>query len=151
MRSGGARHGALGLLVGASAYLGDAGQDQGSGDMQTTIVEVHADYRSGAFWGRALLADASVDDRDAGDMDLGGWYVEAGWDLLALNDRQSLYPYFRYEDIDTDESTGGIDDTALTIGLHYQPHPQIVLKLDHTDFDGDAQDDVTTFLIGYVF
>jgi len=140
-----------GLLLGTSAYFGDAGQNQGAGDMETTIVEVHADYRSGPFWGRALIADASVDDRDAGDMDLGGWYVEAGWDLMNKNDEQSLYPFLRYEDIDTDVSAGGIQDTALTFGLHYQPHPQIVFKLDHTDYDDDADDDVTTFLIGYVF
>ena len=140
-----------GWLLGASVYTGDAGQDAGMGDMQTTILEAHGEYRSGPFWGRALFADASVDDRDAGDLDLGGWYVEGGWDLLAENERQALYAYLRYEGIDTDEGSGGIDDTTITVGLHYRPMDNVVIKLDHTDYDDDADEDVTTLLIGYVF
>ena len=93
----------------------------------------------------------SVDDRALGDLDLSGWYVEAGWDLLARDSTSALYPFLRYEEIDTDVSGGGIDDEALTFGLHYRPIPEVVLKLDHTVFADDGNPDFTTFLIGYAF
>lgn len=141
--------GAPGVVVGASIYRGDAGHDDGLGDLETTIVEAHAEVRRGRVWARALATDASVDDRDAGDLDLGGWYGELGIDLLTA-ERSALYPFVRFESIDTDEDAGGIDDTVVTYGLHWRPHPQIVFKLDHSDYD-ELDDDVTSLLMGYVF
>ncbi len=143
--------GIAGLSLGCSAYEGAAGQTQGMGDMETTIVEAHAEYRSGAFWGRALVADAQVDERAAGDMDLGGWYVEAGYDVLADHPDQALFPFARYEDVDTDSTSGGFADTILTLGLHFRPMDQVVIKLDHAAYQDGAKDDVTTLQIGYVF
>ena len=142
--------GAPGIVVGASVYSGNAGHDDGMGDLETTIVEAHAEVRRGRIWARGLVTDAGVDDRDAGDLDLGGWYGELGFDLLADSERSALFPFVRFESIDTDEDEGGIDDTVLTYGLHWQPHPQIVFKLDHSDYD-DLDDDVTSLLMGYVF
>jgi hypothetical protein len=140
-----------GLALGLSAYEGAAGQNAGKGDMDTSIFELHADYRSGPFWGRALVADASVRDRIDGDMSLGGGYLEVGYDVLAESETQSLYPFLRWEAIDTDVSVGGFKDDVLTLGLHYNPIDQVVFKLDHAIFQDGTQDDVTTFLIGYVF
>jgi hypothetical protein len=97
------------------------------------------------------VAEASVDDRDPGDLDLSGWYVEAGWDLLAGDERMALYPFVRLEEIDTDEGQGGVEDTGLTFGLHFRPIDQVVIKLDHTDYDDDAVEDRTALLVGYVF
>lgn len=142
--------GAPGVVVGASVYSGDAGHDDGMGDLETTIVEAHAEYRRGRIWARGLVTDASVDDRDAGDLDLGGWYGELGYDLLGDADRSALFPFVRFESIDTDEDGGGIDDTVVTYGLHWRPHPQIVFKLDHSDYD-ELDDDVTSLMMGYVF
>jgi len=140
-----------GLALGLSAYEGAAGQNAGEGDMDTSIFELHADYRSGPFWGRALVADAGVRDRAKGDMNLGGGYLEAGYDILAESETQSLYPFVRWETIDTDVSAGGFEDDVLTVGLHYRPIDQVVFKLDHATFQDGPEDDVTTFLIGYVF
>ena len=89
-------------------------------------------------------------------MDLGGWYAEIGYDLLGHDDRRSLYPYLRYESIDTDtgavslDGAPGVEDDVLSMGLHWQPHPQIVFKLQHSDYD-DLDRDVTTLMMGYVF
>lgn len=148
--------GSPGVVLGGSIYQGDAGQGGGAGALETTIIEAHAEYRRGPIWARALVSDASVDDRDAGDMDLGGWYAEIGYDLLGHDDRRSLYPYLRYESIDTDtgavslDGAPGVEDDVLSIGLHWQPHPQIVFKLQHSDYD-DLDRDVTTLMMGYVF
>ena len=57
----------------------------------------------------------------------------------------------RWETIDTDVSADGFKDDVLTLGLHYRPIDQVVFKLDHAAFQDGAQENVTTFLIGYVF
>ena len=119
--------------------------------MQTTIFEAHVDYKSGPWWARALVSEATVDDRTAGDMDLSGWYAEVGYDLLENDSVRSLYPFVRIEDIDTDTSAGGVEDTATTIGLHYRPLDHIVLKADVADFQDDALDDRFMITLGWVF
>lgn len=140
-----------GLVVGGSVYTGDAGQGGDDGDLETFIVEAHADYKSGPLWARALVADASVEDRAAGDMDLSGWYAEVGWDVLADDEQRALYPFVRFEGIDTDESAGGVDDTVTTLGLHYRPHDSIVIKADFADSDEDVLDDRFLITLGWVF
>ena len=122
--------------------------------MNTSITEIHADYRSGPFWGRALIADAKVTDRApsaGGNMSLGGSYVEAGYDLFADREDEALYPFARWETIDTDVSSGGFEDDVMTYGLHYQPTSQVVFKLDRSSYQDGTQSDVTTFLVGYAF
>lgn len=133
-----------GVRIGGSIYSGDSGQNQGDGDMATEIYEVHAEYKSGPWWARAMYADASVTQRDAGDVNLDGSYVECGYDLLSGSD-SSLYPFVRYEEID---ATGG-DREITTFGLHYRPIDQIVFKFDRTEEDG--ADDTLSFVIGYLF
>jgi hypothetical protein len=133
-----------GVRIGGSIYSGDSGQNQGNGDMATDIFELHAEYKSGPWWGRALYADASVTDRTVGDIDLSGTYVELGYDLMSESD-SSLFPFVRYEEI---EATGG-DREITTIGVHYRPINQVVFKLDRTKEDG--ADDTVSFVIGYVF
>jgi hypothetical protein len=140
-----------GLVVGASIYSGDSGQGQGNGDMGTSIIEAHVDYKSGPWWFRALMSDASVDDRAAGDMDLSGSYAEVGYDLLTDDTVRSLYPFIRIEDIDTDVSAGGVEDTATTLGLHYRPLDNIVIKADVADYEDDALSDRFMITLGWVF
>ncbi|MDA1265492.1 MAG: hypothetical protein O2816_10485 [Planctomycetota bacterium] len=140
-----------GLVLGGSLYSGDAGQGMVGGSLETSIFELHADYKSGPLWLRALIAEASVDDRDAGSMDLSGWYAEAGWDLLRDNEVKSLYPFIRYEEIDTDPSAGGVDERAITFGLHYRPIDQIVIKADYADYDNDLLADRFQITLGWVF
>lgn len=154
-----------GLMVGGSIYYGEADQDSGGlPDMPVAIGELHVDYRPGPWRFRALGAMADIDDADEFNAitgenladELEGYYVEAGFDLLAGHEKQSLTPFLRWEHVDTQASLpsgftadSSQDDEILTFGLDYQPIDQIVLKLDYQDWDDDP--DVLSFLIGYVF
>jgi len=134
-----------GVRIGASIYSGDSGQDQGGGDMATDIVELHAEYKSGPWWARAMMADAEVTDRDAGDIELDGTYFELGYNLMSEGDA-ALYPFIRVEE---GETTGGNEVEYTTFGLHYRPIDQLCFKLDQSeDVNGDT---TTSFLIGYIF
>lgn len=154
-----------GLIVGGSAYYGDSGQGKDDiPDLGTTIVEVHTDFRHGPWILRALGAMADVDDAREFNLETGenlgdemlGYYVEAGYDLLAGHPKQSLTAFARWEDIDTNESVpSGFSadsdqhDKIVTFGLNYKPIEQVVLKLDYEDWDDSG--DRLNFLIGYVF
>ena len=139
-----------GVRLGASIYSGDSGQGQGFGDMETDIFEVHAEYKSGPWWARAMMAEAEVTDRlddpgtapfVEGDMDLTGTYFELGYNLMDGSD-SALYPFIRIEEIDD----GAGKDEFTTLGVHYRPIDQICFKLDKCD-----ETDTTSFVIGYVF
>ncbi len=148
-----------GVRIGASMYSGDSGQGGGLGDMSTDIFEVHAEYKSGPFWFRAMMANAEVGDRlddpgtaddpltpedenfVEGDMDLTGTYYELGYNLLDGGE-SALYPFVRLEEIDANGTT----TEYTTFGVHYRPIDQICFKLDKCD-----ETDTTSFVIGYVF
>ena len=140
-----------GVRIGASMYSGDSGQGGDFGDMSTDIFEVHAEYKSGPWWVRAMMADAEVSDRTddpgtvdtvEGDMSLTGTYYELGYNLLEGRD-SALYPFVRVEEI---EKTDGSTSDYTTFGVHYRPIDQICFKLDKCD-----ETDTTSFVIGYVF
>jgi hypothetical protein len=162
-----------GLLVGASVYWGDTGQDgvdpDGNfvPDLTTAIVDLHFDWKPGPLWLRGLWAGAWVDD--TGDFfastgtsvarRLDGFYVEAGFDVLAgfaPDSGQALYPFVRYEEVDTQAAMAsgvprqpGRDETIWTVGLHWRPIPQVVVKADYQD--AESGQDRFDLLLGYVF
>jgi len=169
-----------GLLAGFSIYEGNSGQDgtiaadPGAGvpggavpELGTSIYEVHAEYHAGPVRLRGLLAKADVDDAAAFNAvsgenlasEMEGWYLEAGYDLLA-DPEASLTPFIRYEEIDTQSSmpTGftpvaSRDREITTYGVAYQPHPQIIFKLDFRDQEdaaGTGQDQ-TNLSMGFIF
>jgi len=161
-----------GLLAGGSFYYGDAGQGQvGLGDTNTSIAEVHAEWKAGGLWTRALYTMADVDDVTqlntalgfVGDESVGeeleGWYVEAGYDLMTWIDPEgsmSLSPYVRYEDFDTQAkvpagfaSSSANSQDIVTIGINFQPIDQIVFKLDYEDWEEGP--DSWNAVVGYVF
>ncbi|HLU38309.1 MAG TPA: hypothetical protein VK081_02920 [Planctomycetota bacterium] len=161
-----------GLLLGASAYHGDAGQDHLDGavritDMSTTVVDVHAEYRTGPWVLRGLYATAVVEDAGTFNTRTGanlarrmqGWYVEGGVDVLALagrETRQALTPFVRYEQVDTQAwMPGGFapvrarDNEILTVGLNWKPIEQIVFKFDYERWI--RGDDRANVLMGFVF
>jgi len=147
-----------GLLVGASLYHGDAGQDQaGVGDTTTTIGDLHAEWRADGLWVRGLAARARVDDvaqlntflgragMDSVGEELAGHYLEVGYDVLPLlcgTSTQSLSPYLRYEAWDTQvEVPSGFasdplnDERVLTLGLNWSPRPNLVFKAEYQEHD----------------
>ena len=123
----------LGLLLGASAYLGDAGPNAGptfdtAGVAQELVVNVagvsaDARFRRSGLQARAVVATFSLGDtrrlREAFDSDgapigpdvgslLLGYYVEAGYDLFdRLDTPQKLVPFVRLESTDTLASVQG--------------------------------------------
>jgi hypothetical protein len=169
--------GTPGLVVGASAYLGDSGQgltgdDGESLGVRTTIVEGHVDFRSRGLELRGLYARAQLDDvialNDAlgleGNRSVGenqvGYYLQAGYDLLRGRRGRSLTPYLRWERVNTqDEVPDGFeanpanDLDILTLGLAYQPIEQLILKLDYQDVDNEAGSgvDQVNVGLGYIF
>jgi hypothetical protein len=167
-----------GLLFGASAYLGDSGQDlvdpDGRGvELGTTIFEGHAEWRWRGLELRALVAKAELDDvarlnRTLGltgtasvGEELSGWYVQAGYDVLArIASVRQLVPYARYEEYDTQDavpagfaSNPANDVESLTLGLAFRPIDQIVIKADFQDYDNGAGTATDQFnvALGYIF
>jgi len=155
-----------GLLVGASVYAGDSGQDQrvdlalgGSTKIPSTptiLWDLHAQYENRGLHLRGLftmthLGDAGSLTRDlqAEDPDntfaiaqgLLGGYGEVAYDVLPLifpgTDR-FLAPFYRFEWYDTQwnmPSGFGADRSQQimvnTVGLQYEPIPNVVLKADY--------------------
>lgn len=156
-----------GLSVGGSVYTGQSGQEQTSDasgterdvpDAQTTIYELHAQYKGYGASLRALWTEAFIDEagRLSRVLDLGatsaiaqqmrGWYVELGYNLMPLffeAPRMSLEPYFRFERYDTQREVADLgfdrdrtkDVDLYVAGIQWKPIPQIVFKLDFRHFD----------------
>lgn len=169
--------GVPGLLVGGSAYIGDSGQDlktaTGEGiAVGTSIFEGHLEWRWQGLELRAMGVQASLDDvadlnralsltsdRSVGEK-LQGYYLQLGYDVLAGRGERSLTPYARWETYNTqDEVPAGFranpatDVESLTLGVAFQPIDQLILKVDHQDYDNAAGTGVDQFnvLLGWIF
>jgi hypothetical protein len=164
--------GVPGLLIGASAYLGNSGQGL-EFDVGTQIVEGHLEWKWRGLELRALAVQAELDDVADLNQALGlhgnasigerltGQYVQLGYDVLAgRGGEQALIPYGRWETYNTqDQVPSGFsadpanDVEVLTLGLEYKPIDQIVLKVDHQNFDNEAGTGTDQFnvLLGWIF
>jgi hypothetical protein len=162
-------NGIPGLTLGVAGYHGDAAQDDADvGDLTTTIYDLHAEFRSGGWWARALYSEARVSDTEllyAADPTkavgerMRGWYAELGYDLmtaLAPESSQQLIPWVRYETVDTQASlAAGLDPddaaetTNVAFGVDWLPIPNIVFKAGYRDYE-DGGDRLEASL-GYVF
>lgn len=169
-------HQVPGALLGASAFFGNTGQNQrfaGSKvDAFLTLWDVHAQYRYRGLELRALAAFGTLDDAAALSRDSGepvpdrfeGWYAEVAYDVMPHlfpgKSTQYLAPFFRYENVDPQESVanGFVRDRTkvaelYTVGMSYKPHPQVVLKLDYRNVvarRGSRADDINIGL-GFIF
>lgn len=135
----------------------------GRPDVPLTLADVHARWDRGPWRLQGVYAEARIGDTLAVNRDLGiqpgdtgavpermtGWYLEAGYDVLSAwsgAERQALYPWVRYSRVNTQaeladdvEDAGLRTDPALdrrvrSYGLHYLPHPSIVLKAEHRNW-----------------
>ncbi len=149
-----------GLNLGGSVFMGDSAQtDAGPSDFGTSVYEIHGQYQNGPFQARALWAAASVDDADklptpSASDDLGGWYLEAGWDVFAGNgDEDSLVPFLRYSVFDLQEdSAADTEVTRIMAGIAWQPISRVVFKAAYTqeEFAG-IDDNILELSGGYIF
>lgn len=170
---------APGLTLGASAYLGDSGQDLTTPNGESVsagleIFDLHADWRYKGLQARGLWVQADVDDvallnealeltgSDSVGEQLEGGYLELGYDLFSVwpHGEQSLTPFVRFETVDTqaDVPSGVLADPVndaeyTTIGLSWKPIPQAVVKVDHRNGENAAGTglDQINLALGYVF
>ncbi|QDU84169.1 hypothetical protein Pla163_12740 [Planctomycetes bacterium Pla163] len=167
--------GTPGLMVGGSVYYGHSGQRTPglSANVNTTIAEGHVDYRAAGLHLRALFARTELDDVAELDAALGlvgnatvgesqsGWYAEAGYDVLhGSGSEQSLVPFVRYEELDTQgsvpsgfASNPARDREYVTFGVAWSPIPELVLKADYVNGDNGAgtEPDLFRLGLGWVF
>ncbi len=162
-----------GLMIGVSGYAGDSGQGQVGVDVATTIYEAHLDWRWRGLGLRALWVETRIDDvaalngflgltgaQSVGEKQSGG-YIELGYDLATaglVGGGQALTPFVRVETYDTQaktptgfSSSAANDVDVLTFGVAYQPGPQVVFKLDYSNFDNGAGTGVDQFNVGMGF
>ena len=164
------------LLLGGSYYIGHSAQDVDGINGKVEIMEAHAEINLGGFRGRALWADAQVDDvvalRTAGlgaapgatdviGRNLQGGYLEGSFDLFSLLDRDDhLTPFLRHESYDLQRdrpngftATGMFDVRVTTVGLAYQPNPNLIFKADFQNYDSLDHSRPNQFNLGmgYIF
>jgi hypothetical protein len=169
-----------GVFVGASLYTGGSGQgdvvvDERELDVQTTIFDLHGQAQIRGLDIRGLFARASIDDAAELNQALGlagssgvaermqGHYLQVGYNLLsqvASTGGVALTPYFRYEQVDTQdrmpagfERSLSTDNTFATLGVELKPIPNVVVKVDHAWVSNDADSGVNQFNVnmGYAF
>jgi hypothetical protein len=158
------------LLVGASIFTGETGQDMADyPDGRFTLWDAHAMYRWQGLWVRALVTQGILSDAgeislaidDTGDTAIGermeGWYLEVGYDVLELfkGTGQSLVPFCRYESLDTqDQVAPGFtadpenDLTVKNCGVAWNPIPQVRITVDATNYDNQAHTAVDQVNLG---
>lgn len=165
-----------GLLAGLGAYYGQSGQglktvDGRVLDVPTTILEAHGEWKPGRWTVRALWAEARVGQ--AADLNrrlglsasaavgerLAGGYLEVAYDLLP-SERRVLAPVVRFERLDTQRRVSpsfgrnpSNDEEILTLGVAFQPIPNLVFKADWQDVSNRGRTGVRQWnlALGYVF
>jgi hypothetical protein len=158
-----------GFLAGGSLWTGDTGQGQIPADANTTLWDLHAEWKTRGWWLRAVYAEVNIDDTPVINVATGevigekliGWYGEIGYDVLSsAKTEQGLIPYLRYEEYNTQKEVAfgfsadpANDIELLTVGIAWQPILQIMLKADYQDFENAAGtgNDQVNFAITYLF
>jgi hypothetical protein len=168
-----------GALVGASFFSGKSGQGRLTPAGQTlsgntTLFDVHADWKWRGLWLRGLYVRTTVSDVAAineanaleGEESVGsrqwGWYAQGGFDLLSLKpgSRASLTPFVRYERFDTQASVPAgyarnpeNNATVLTLGAVFKPIDPIAIKVDWQKRTNAARTGVNQWNVGlgYLF
>lgn len=168
----------VGTVVGASMFAGNTGQGSVAGgstvDGRLTLFDLHGEtqYRGATLrglWTRGTIDDVEelnaltglTGNKSIGE-ELGGWYLEAGYDLSSLRGfgERSLMPYVRYEQLDTQRSVPAgfarnpaSEQTIFTYGIQFRPIPQTVIKADYQNVDNEAGTglDQWNIGIGYIF
>jgi len=165
-----------GLTTGVSWYTGESGQgaDDAAGTVigaRVSLYDLHAEYRLRGLQARGLWAAVTLDQAAEVSAKWGqvmgarmnGWYLEAGYDLLAFQGektRQALTPFVRYERYDTQDrvasglvTTGVNDVKVVTVGAAWKPIFNLSVKAEWQDFDradGSGADQINV-AIGYLF
>jgi hypothetical protein len=167
-------NGIPGLNVGGSVFHGGVGQHQpgsAANDASVTLAEAHARWQPGRWDLSALIAQGQF--RGVADLNttfagqptpvpdrFGGWYTQAAYRLWQQGE-QSLWPFARYERLNTARSYSGLpaglapaiqpDTRTVTLGASYYLHPQVVIKADYQRYLNDSNLDRVNLGLGFDF
>jgi hypothetical protein len=150
-----------GTTIGASHYHGSVATllEEGA---KVRLTEVHVESKFRGATLRALVASGTagqqlVDSAKLGRY-FGGWYAEAGYDLMSLRGTHtfSVTPYVRYEAFNTIRATPRLfpntDRTFFTAGFEVKPIPQTVFKIDWQNQDNVfVKSHQVAATLGYIF
>jgi hypothetical protein len=163
-----------GFNVGGTVYYGGVGQHQpdfAAGDATVTLAEAHARWQPGRWDFAALATQGRFHGVDALNATFagqptpvpdrfGGWYVQGAYKLWS-NQEQSVWPFARYERLNTAKSFSGLpqglapeaqrDTRTLTVGASYYLLPQVVFKADYQRFYNDSSLDRFNLGVGFEF
>jgi hypothetical protein len=164
-----------GLLAGISFYTGKSqNKTDKAVKAQTSIFDLHTQYRYRGFQVRALYAKASIgnaallneanglsESKSVGE-DMSGWYLEGAYKFTSLfpYSEWTLSPYLRYEQLDTQETvpagfrnSPATDRNIVTLGLDFNPISRIVVKTEYQRVRTEAQSGVNQFnvVLGFLF
>ncbi len=152
-----------GLLIGASAYYGDAAQGAVSGS-RAFIYALHASYESGAFKAKGVYTATSVSDAEVWNnpeaaTKAQGYYVNVEYNAFApLSTSMRLPVFIQYEAYDPTQKTLSPQNPDnevrhINVGINFFPHEQVVLKMDYmmTRYDNTLKTDANTFALGLGF
>lgn len=164
-----------GVLIGGSAFIGDAGQDQlylgRKIDALTQLYEGHLQWRYRGLELRVLGASGHIGDAATLSAAQGetigsenyGWYAEAAYNVMPWlwkDGTQYLAPFFRYERYNTlaavpsgFEKDDFYDRWVYQAGLTYQPIPNISIKADYRNVNSASgeQPDELNLGVGFIY
>ena len=154
-----------GLLIGASAYYGDASNtDPDLSGANLSIFDLHAQYEKGPFSAKALYTQANVSGAEKLGADTiqkaSGFYLNTAYDVAdALHMEYKLPVFVQYERYNPIEETvsgaGELEDISIvTAGFNFYPTEQVVLKADYAIKDDPARADkerTASFGLGFIF
>jgi len=148
--------GVPGLQLGASGFVGGAGQGQHDRPSSlVTLWDVHARWTPGpldlsGLYTRGTLSNTAALNRTlVGSLSLvpaafDGWYVQAGWRAWT-HLQLALVPFARCERFNTGASYADLGpgltpsrrptETVVTAGVSFYLSPEVVLKADYQHFD----------------
>ncbi|RKS43348.1 hypothetical protein BC962_2903 [Gillisia mitskevichiae] len=144
-------YGVPGLRLGLSGYVGRTQADDEvdhipGADVGLSMIGFDARYVKNKFTARGQIVYASLTDtEDYNELtgselgsELGGWYAEAAYNILPIENEQRLFAFARYEQYDTHADTEGslvrndaYNRDDLTMGLSYHIANGVVFKGDY--------------------
>ena len=165
---------APGLMAGASAWVGDAGQGfKYAGETVnalTQLYEGHLQWRWQGFEMRALGAVGSIGNAAqlsaAKGQTIGsqnyGWYTELAYNLMPWlwkDSTQYIAPFFRYESYDTLAAVpagftnydGFYNQWIYQAGLTYKPIENVAVKFDYRNMNSAAKPLPDEYNLGVAF
>ena len=119
--------------VGGSYYTGDAGQGVAGVEVTTTVAEIHAGFNYAGFNIKGIYAINEIDGNQGTNTEGAGYYAMAGYTI------GDFTPFAQYEAYSTDTTKDDIKIT--TLGVNYNPTPNVVLKADYVLRDNRGTDD----------